>query len=475
MFVAAKSMVAALSVLVLLATGYGWSVFQRLDNGLTTTDVIGGLRAIDGATDILLVGNDSRVDAKGNPLPAEVLAELRAGDNEGELTDTLILLRIPNSGQHAVGISLPRDAYVDIPGGHGKHKINSAYGRAKNATAARLRERGEQDRAEIEREAVLEGRKTLVNTVESLTGAGIDHYAEVNLLGFYEITNAVGGVEVCLKNPVREPKSGADFPAGRQRISGGDALAFVRQREGLPRGDLDRIVRQQVFLGSLADQVLAAGTLANPAKLRDLVESLQRSVVLDEGWDILGFTQQVQGLAAGNVEFVTIPVAGNERVDGDGAVLTVDPDAVRDFVAGRTDAPAAPDDNATNDNAAITVDVRNAGGVTGLAARVLDELTDRGFTRGEAANAATRKTSVVRHATGEQEFAGRVAEVLGGLPVEPDANLPAGRVRVFLGQDYDGPGAQRLSAGPLVRLDGVRAAAQPTEPPISAGSIPCID
>jgi LCP family protein required for cell wall assembly len=473
-----KSVIAAISVLVLLATGYGWTTLRDLNNGLLKTKVI-ELHAADGATDILLVGNDSRVDAKGNPLPKQVLAELRAGDNEGELTDTLILLRIPNDGKRAVAISLPRDAYVNIPGGYGKHKINSAYGRAKNATAAKLREKGQADQETIERESVLDGRKTLVKTIESLTGAGIDHYAEVNLLGFYDITNAVGGVEVCLKRPVREPKSGANFPAGPQRISGGAALAFVRQRENLPRGDLDRIVRQQVFLGALADQVLAAGTLANPGKLRGLIDSLQRSVVLDQDWDIFRFAQQVRGIAAGNVEFVTIPIAGEERVDGDGAVLNADPRTVREFVSGMTSAPAPAPATSNADsiaNAKVTVDVRNASGAGGLAGRVLDELAARGFTRGEAANAAMRTSSLVRHAPGDQDAGRRVAEALGGLPVEPDSNLAAGHVRVFLGEDYRGPGVQQLSGGPLVRLDGAPHAQQPNpEPPITAGNVPCVD
>lgn len=476
-----KSVLALISVLVLLSTGYGWSTLRHLNNGLITTNVI-ELRAADGATDILLVGNDSRVDAQGNPLPKQVLAELRAGDNEGELTDTLILLRIPNDGKRAIAISLPRDLYVDIAGRHGKHKINSAYGRAKNATAAKLRERGQTDQATIERESALDGRKTLVKTIESLTGAGIDHYAEVNLLGFYDITKAVGGVEVCLKRPVREPKSGANFPAGPQRISGGAALAFVRQRENLPRGDLDRIVRQQVFLGALADQVLAAGTLANPGKLRALVDSLQRSVVLDQDWDVFRFAQQIQGIAAGNVEFVTVPIAGEDRVNGDGAVLTVEPRAVREFVSGMTSAPqpSPPTGSANNqasNNATITVEVRNATGVRGLAGRVLDELAARGFTRGEATNAAIRASSVVRHARGEQDAGRLVAEALGGLPMEPDSNLAAGRVRVYLGQDYGGPGTQQLSGGPQVRLDGATRAWQPNpEPPqITAGNVPCVD
>ncbi|MCA1821583.1 MAG: LCP family protein, partial [Pseudonocardia sp.] len=129
--------VAMASALVLCVTGYGWTTFQDLHQGLTTADVIGAARP-DKATDILLVGLDSRTDAHDNPLPRQVLAQLRAGDNEGELTDTMILVRIPNDGRHAVAISLPRDLYVELPNGYGKHKLNSAFTRAKSATAERL-------------------------------------------------------------------------------------------------------------------------------------------------------------------------------------------------------------------------------------------------------------------------------------------------------------------------------------------------
>ena len=450
-------MLAVISVLVLAFTGYAWATFQQLTGNLATTPVIGGA-APDGATDILLVGSDSRVDAQGNPLSTELLAELRAGGNEGELTDTLILVRIPNDGRKAVGVSIPRDSFVKIPGGYGQHKINSAYARAKNATAAELRGKGGKDAATIEREAVLEGRKTLVRTIEDLTGAGVDHYAEVNLLGFYEITKAIGGVDVCLNRATRDPDSGANFPAGRQTIAGADALAFVRQRKNLPRGDLDRIVRQQVFMGAVADKVLSAGTLASPNKLRALVNSLQRSIVLDDKLDPLTFANQMRGIASGAVQFVTIPVLQIGARTADGDSVTVDPDAVRAFVREQA---GGGEDTSNVDNSAITVDVRNASGAAGLAGRVLDELTARGFSRGEAANASARATSVVRHAGGEQAAAAKVAEALGGLPTEEDANLAAGRVSVFLGEDYGGPGVQRFGAAPLVHLDGPPALRPP--------------
>ena len=467
---------AILSVLVLILTGYAWATFQQLTSKLTTAPVI-GLHAADGATDILLVGSDSRTDAQGRPLSREVLAQLRAGGNEGELTDTLVLVRIPNDGRSAVGISIPRDTFVEIPGGHGKHKINSAYGRAKTATAAELRSDGGKDGAEIERQAVLEGRKTLVKTVEGLTGAGVDHYAEINLLGFYEITQAIGGVEVCLNRATRDPDSGANFKAGRQSIAGADALAFVRQRKNLPRGDLDRIVRQQVFMSAVAGKVLSAGTLANPGTLRDLIGSLQRSIVLDDQIEPLAFAEQLRGIASGAIRFVTIPVLDLGARTADGESVTVDRAAVREFVKQHAASGTEQAPTANADNSDVTVDVRNASGRAGLAARVLDELANRGFTRGDAANSAPRATSVVRFADGERPAADRVAQALGGLPTEPDSNLPARHVRVFIGQDYGGPGAQRMGAAPLVRLDGPPALRRQTggDQPIAGGDRHCVD
>ena len=325
---------------------------------------------------------------------------------------------------------------------------------------------------------MLEGRKTLVKTVESLTGAGIDHYAEVNLLGFYEITQAIGGVDVCLNHATRDPDSGANFKAGRQTIAGADALAFVRQRKNLPRGDLDRIVRQQVFMSAVADKVLSAGTVANPGKLRGLVGSLQRSIVLDDQLDPLTFAEQLRGIASGAIQFLTIPVQDPGAKTADGDSVVVDRDAVRRFVAAHSSGGTEQAPTANADNADVTVDVRNASGTAGLAARVLDELAGRGFARGDAANAVARRTSVVRFAAGEQQAADRVAQALGGLPTEGDANLPAGHVRVFLGQDYGGPGTQRVAGPPLVRLDGAGGGhRQPPggDQPITGGDLRCVD
>jgi hypothetical protein len=130
-FRGAKIALTVVSLLVMGLTGYAWAAMQGLVNGLNYANVIsgdaGGDKPADGARDILLVGLDSRTDAQGNPLSREVLDQLRAGEADGELnTDSLIFVHIPNDGSKAVAISLPRDTYVDIPGGYGNHNINSA-------------------------------------------------------------------------------------------------------------------------------------------------------------------------------------------------------------------------------------------------------------------------------------------------------------------------------------------------------------
>ena len=325
--------VAVVSALVLMVTGYGWTAYRELGARLVTSDVLTRDRSSDGVTDILLVGLDSRTDAAGNPLPRELFDALDVGPDQGTLnTDTLILVRIPDeAGLPTTAVSIPRDSYVAIPG-FGTHKINSAYARAAAAARTRLAAQGVTGPA-LEQQASQAARRTLVTTVEQLTGVSVDHYAEVNLAGFADITKAVGGVPVCLNAPVRDSYSGADFPAGPQTLQGPASLAFVRQRHGLPRGDLDRVVRQQAFLASLAHEVLSTGTLADPAQVSGLIAAVSRYVVVDPGWDLLAFAAQARGLTAGAISFRTIPTGRpNLPTPDDGVAVQIDPRAVRDFV-----------------------------------------------------------------------------------------------------------------------------------------------
>ncbi|GAA4794739.1 LCP family protein [Actinomycetospora chlora] len=473
------------SVLVFALSGTAWAA---LSGTLGTTSSALGDSAVgdaaDGATDILLVGVDSRTDAQGRPLPPDALAAIGAGAADGVVnTDTMILVRVPNDGSRAVAFSIPRDSYVSIPGAFRRDKINSAYPGAKADEANRLVQAGDTDPRDVDVRSSEAGRQELVRAVAELTGLTVDHYAEVNLMGFYTLTNAIGGVDVCLKNPVDDDLSGAHFPAGPRTVAGHDALAFVRQRHGLPNGDLDRIRRQQAFLASMSHKVLSSGTLADPLTLTRLLDAVRQSVVLDGNWDLLRFGQQMQDVSAGAVAFLTIPTNGTRNVDGRGEVLDVDPRAVQRFVS---DAIGPEEEQARDDGpapATIPVDVLNASGTGGAAARVVAVLSAQGYARTTADNALTpaARSEVLFGPAGDAAGA-RVAHSLGDLPTRFDPSVAPNSVRVVLAADYRGPGAaptpSPLAANSTDGAEGTDGTSSPVPPPppaITAEGVPCVD
>jgi LCP family protein required for cell wall assembly len=152
----------------------------------------------------------------------------------------------------------------------------------------------------------------LTTAVETLTGTKVDHYAAVKMSEFGRISEAVGGVEVCLTTPAREEYSGVDLPAGKSTLKGEQALAFLRQRRNLPNGDLDRIKRQHAFLTGLAAKITKDNALP-------LAKEISKTIRVDQGWDVLEFAQRFQGpikvratiLPVGNPKDMTGPYAVN--------------------------------------------------------------------------------------------------------------------------------------------------------------------
>jgi LCP family protein required for cell wall assembly len=478
--------VAAASAVV-LGTGVAWTQVRSFESGINhiSSAALGG-SGEDGAIDILLVGIDSRTDAHGNPLSAEELATLRAGDDVSTNTDTIILIRIPNNGTSATAISIPRDSYVEAPG-WGKMKINGVFGDVKLDRMKQLVEVEGEDPSVAEPQATEAGREMLIQTVADLTGVTVDHYAEIGLLGFSLITDALGGVNVCLNNPVYEPLSGADFPAGWQKLNGPQALSFVRQRHDLPRGDLDRVTRQQAFMASLAHEAISSKTLSSPATLGRLQDAVQRSVVISDGWDIMDFVNQLQNLAGGNVAFATIPILREDGWSDDGmqSVVRVDPQQVRDWVTGLLqDQDEGKTDELAYTPANTTVEVVNATDINGLAAAVSQVLSTKGFTPGDTGNheGAPLSGSQVLAAKTDDLGAQAVAKDLGGLPVNEDSSIPAGSVRVVLADDYTGPGSgldgsdttsgtvDAASASSAGESDGTDPAPPPPSPILTAAS-----
>lgn len=180
---------------------------------------------------ILLVGSDQREN-----LTAEQQQKYGTGTAEGARTDTILMLWLPETGKPAL-ISLPRDSYVPIPG-HGRNKLNAAY--------------------------AFGGPPLLVQTVEQVTGVRVDGYLQVGMVGFAEMVDAVGGIEVCLDKPMKDKDSHANFPAGCQQFDGIDALAYVRMRKADPTGDLGRMQRQREIIGKVADKAVSPQTLWPP-------------------------------------------------------------------------------------------------------------------------------------------------------------------------------------------------------------------
>ncbi|MEA5365836.1 LCP family protein [Amycolatopsis sp., V23-08] len=490
-----KVVVSLLSVAILALTWYGWHFIGDPNTGLTTTNVFADTEAhakpLDGAIDILLVGQDSRTDAQGNPLPREVLDMLHAGVSDGELnTDTMILVHIPQNGKHAIAISFPRDSWVELAGGYGKHKLNSAFVYAYTDTYKTLQRQGMTDLKQADAQAKVAGRKNLIATLEKFIGKPgmIDRYAEVNLASFYEITKSIGGVEVCLKGPVKEKKSGVDLPGGRQTIEGVQALAFVRQRYDLPNADLDRIARQQAFLSGLARKVISTDVLTSPSKIADLVSAVKKSVVVSQGWDLTEFAEQMRGLTGGNIEFHTIPTQGNAVIGG-ADVLRVDPAAVQAEVARLTfdgDAPAttAPAQAQLPGANAVTVDLFDGTGTPALATQTHTLLQGKGFTLPADQKLSTRATTVVRYNPADETALGLVKQVLGtSLQAEPDKDVAAGHVRVLLGKDFkapaDGPSTPQSTSLSTPSKPPVQTSTPPSSapaaPPITAGDVPCVN
>jgi LCP family protein required for cell wall assembly len=436
----------AVALAIVVGTGVAWGKIRSFESGINHISSMAlGEGGEDGAIDILLVGLDSRTDAHGNPLSEEELATLRAGDDESTNTDTIILVRIPNNGKSATAISIPRDSYVEAPG-VGKMKINGVYGSAYFDKKTELVEQKGMDPAQAEPEATEAGREALIKTVANLTGVTVDHYAEIGLLGFALITDALGGVNVCLKDAVYEPLSGADFPAGWQKLNGPQALSFVRQRHDLPRGDLDRVTRQQAVMASLAHEVISSKTLSSPSTLNRLEDAVQRSVVLSDGWDIMEFAEQLQKLAAGSVAFATIPILEEAGWSDDGmqSVVRIDPAQVKEWVAGLLQEQ---DEGKTEELAyapsKTTVDVINDSDINGLAAAVSQVLTDKGFATGGTGNneGGHITRSQVQAAKADDLGAQAVSKELGGLPVVENASVSPGSARVVLAGDYTGPGS----------------------------------
>ncbi|MFE2147064.1 LCP family protein [Streptomyces sp. NPDC059456] len=285
-----------LALLVLCGAGVGWWIYRKLDANITEdTSAAAELEryererpahAAGGSQNILLIGSDSR-SGKENA---------RYGQDRGtERSDTAILLHLPADRRSATAVSIPRDLMTQIP---------SCLTENGSRTTERL--------AQFNWAYQWGGAACTIRTVEKLTGIRIDHHMVVDFGGFKRMVDAVGGVEICLKEPISDPEAKLKLPAGRQTLHGEQALGFVRARYSLGNGsDTERMARQQQFLGSLVRKVQSNGVLLNPGRLYPLLDAATSSVTTDPGLaslrDLYELVRGVRDIPTEQVKFLTVP------------------------------------------------------------------------------------------------------------------------------------------------------------------------
>ncbi|WP_245658510.1 LCP family protein [Microtetraspora malaysiensis] len=304
-----KVVAGLLVVLIIAAVAMYFMISSKLRPVESLSDYSGRPAATPGQ-DWLLVGSDSR-----EGLTRAQRKKLATGKAVGKRTDTMMLLHIPEGDGRPTLVSLPRDSYVPIEG-HGSDKLNAAY--------------------------AFGGPELLTKTVERVTGIRIDHYMEIGFGGFVGIVDAIGGVNICVKQNIKDPKAGINLKKGCQDMDGGTALGYVRTRATGAIPDFERTQRQRQFFSAVVQKAASPGTLLNPFTSVPLGLSAAESVALDPGsglFDLLSV-----GLAMKDGPIATgVPTSGFPTINGAAVVKWDTAKANRLFGALAQDKPAPKD------------------------------------------------------------------------------------------------------------------------------------
>jgi LCP family protein required for cell wall assembly len=287
------------------------------------------------------------------------------------------------------------------------------------------------------------GAACTIKTIEGISNIRIDHFLQVDFTSFKSVVDALGGVEVCLPKAVHDKDSKLNLSAGRHIIKGEAALAFVRNRHGLGDGsDLQRIKRQQQFLGSAAKKALSAGTLSDPAKLLRLLNAATKSLTTDEGFDagaMLKVGSGLQGMTSGKIRFITVPW-GAYPLDHNRVALA-QPAADTFFSSIRNDKTVPAEPKATGKTvpaSQVKVRVYNASGTPGKAQRIADQLSAQGFNVIKVGNASAAygKSTQVLFGQGADDQAATVAALVPNAKPLSRSDGIAGVVDLVVGADW---------------------------------------
>ncbi len=234
----------------------------------------------EGGQTFLLVGVDSRSELPTTGRDAKA-PEWKYG---AQRSDTMMLVHLPADHSGAYVVSLPRDAWVDIPG-HGKAKLNAAFSWG--------------------------GPPLLIDTVQRLTKVRVDHLAVIDWDGFKNLTDSLGGVDLVVDGASRH-------------MNGTQALTYVRERHHLARGDFDRTHRQQYFLRTVLAKVMRPSTFTNPVKAGKVLDDLTAAVSVDDrlgDGDLRDLLWDNRNVRPGNMVFMNAPAKGTDMISGQSVVL----------------------------------------------------------------------------------------------------------------------------------------------------------
>ncbi|HEV2641009.1 MAG TPA: LCP family protein [Actinocrinis sp.] len=279
----------------------GWLLLRRLDHNIRTAD--GGTVPSDiaGTQNILLIGSDNRSGS-----------DAKYGTANGARSDTTILFHTSADRRGATVISIPRDSMVQIP------DCTRSDGTVVPADYGMFNSAFDEG-----------GIACTVKTVEELTGINITHFIVLDFTGFAATVDALGGVKVCTTQRLVDQDSELDIPAGVSKLTGDQALAFVRVRHIGDGSDLERIVRQQYFLHGFSAQIRTSGLMTDPLRLYRVLDDATKSIVTDPSLGSLtslyALTESLDKIPAAEVEYETVPVQPDSQ-DPD-RVVWQEPDA----------------------------------------------------------------------------------------------------------------------------------------------------
>src|SRR5579884_297541 len=472
MLLAARSVAALMALLALVLTGGAWQWSTSKNNRLNNVSALdphsrdildpGGQY---GDENFLIVGVDSRAGAN---------SQMGAGDTEdagGARSDTVMLVNIPASRKRVVAVSFPRDLAITPVQCEAWNPDTGAYGPLYDDKTGTYGPKYVYTETKLNSAYAFGGPKCLVKVIQKLSGLSINRFIAIDFVGFANMVDALGGVEVCSTTPLKDEELGTVLAqAGRQVIDGKTALNYVRARKVTTEdnGDYGRIKRQQRFVSSLLRSLISRDTFLSLSKLNNVVNMFISDSYVDnvKTKDLVDLGQSVQGLTAGHITFVTVPTTGETDEDGNEPPRTSDVRALFDAIINDDPLPKENDQNATSTPTTksttskapqpspatearaervqavttapqeITVQVSNSTGKSGLAATATTQLKHHGFKVMTPDDyPSSLKGTTVFFSPGNEQAAATVASTFPNSKVERMTGIGQ-VVQVVLGPDF---------------------------------------